>query len=160
MSVSRGEPPTPAADVPVDATDESDTGLADRPPRATLAQRFAGPRSRRATYLVLGFIGVELGLIGAFLALQVLHLFGVAVPVGPVVAVVANVTTGLWAVRLTGNRSAAAAPAVGWLISVLLLSSSRSEGDIVITNSGRCVAFLLLGAAAWVVAAVIGRRVA
>ncbi len=160
VNASRGEPPTPAADSSVTAIDGTDPGVAARSPRPPFAQRFAGLRSRRATYLVLGFIGVELGLIGAFLALEVLHLSAVAVPVGPVVAVIGNVATGLWAVRITGNRTAAAAPALGWLISVLLLSSSRGEGDVVITNSGRGVAFLLLGAAAWVAAAVGGRLVA
>lgn len=110
------------------------------------------------TYAVLVAIGVELGVIGSFLALEVLHPFGVGVPVGPVVAVVAHLVTGVWAARITGNRGAVLAPALGWLTTVLLLSSTRSEGDLVITNSGRGVAFLLLGGLAWGTAALAGSR--
>lgn len=148
MSVPVSEPSTP---VP---------GAAGEPPigdESARPERFTGPRSRRATYALLVFIGIELGLIGSFLSLQVLHLAGVAVPVGPVVAVVANLATGVWAVRITRNRAAAAAPGLGWLATVLLLSTSRGEGDLVITNSGKGVAFLLLGALAWALAGAGGR---
>lgn len=160
MNVPLGEPPAPTPGITMDpsAPLEAPVGGSHQR-RPTLAERYSGPRSRRATYVVLGFVGVELGLIGSFLSLQTLHLAGLAVPLGPVLAVLANLVTGLWAVRITGNRSAAAAPALGWLLTVLLLSSSRGEGDVVITNSGRGVAFLLLGALAWVAAAVGGRFV-
>jgi Family of unknown function (DUF6113) len=152
VTVPIGEPQTSAQE---GAQDPAHLSVPVAPPRFA---RFTGRRSRRATYAVLVAIGVELGLIGAFLSLQVLHVLGVAVPVGPVVGVGANLGTGLWAVRLTGNRTAVVAPAVGWLAVVLLLSSSRSEGDLVITNSGRGVAFLLLGVLAWAVAAAAASR--
>lgn len=159
MSVPLGESSTPAPGTTTDVAIPLEPPVADSRRLPTLAERYSGPRSRRAAYVVLGFVGVELGLIGAFLSLQSLHLAGLTVPVGPVLAVTANLLAGLWAVRITGNRSAAAAPALGWLLSVLLLSSSRGEGDVVITNSGEGVAFLLLGALAWVAAAVGARFV-
>lgn len=108
---------------------------------------------------MLVLIGIQLGLIGAFLSVQVLHVGDVGLPIGPLVAVAANLFFGLWAAGITGNRSAGVAPAVGWLGTVLLLSTSRPEGDLVITNSGRGVAFLLLGALAWAAAAVGSRLV-
>lgn len=160
MSVPLGEPQTSAGDA-IDPTAADSTGaLADAGTDPARPARFTGKRSRWATYAVLVAIGVELGLIGAFLSLQVWHLQGVAVPAGPVVAALANLLTGLWAVRITGNRSAGIAPALGWLGTVMLLSTSRSEGDLVVTNSGKGVAFLLVGALAWALAAVAAGRVA
>ena len=156
MSVSLGEPP-PAVGTAQEGAAGSASEVSDGPRRRTRPERFRGPRSRRATYAVLTGIGIELGLIGAFLSFQVLHLNGVPVPIGPVVAVVANLAAGLFAIRITRNRTAVMAPALGWLGIVLLLSSSRAEGDLVITNTGRGVAFLFLGALAWLAAAAAAR---
>ena len=46
------------------------------------------------------------------------------------------------ALRSTG---AAALPCVAWLITTMLLASTRAEGDLVVTGSTEGLAFLLLG---------------
>ena len=135
------------------------SGPASEVPVPTQPDQPAGPGVRYGTYLALVVIGIEMGMLGAFLSVAGLHVAHLTVPIGPPLAVVTNVAAGLWAARLTGSRGAVAAPALGWLGSVLFLSMSRAEGDVVVTNTGRGVAFLVLGALAWVVAAAASRWV-
>ena len=90
---------------------------------------------------VLGVIGFELGLLGAFLVPDTV----VGVPVGAAVGVVGNLAIGWFGARGVGNRAGALAPALGWLLAVVPLAVRRREGDLVLTAGTRYVAFLLLG---------------
>lgn len=47
--------------------------------------------------------------------------------------------------RALRSSGAAALPCVAWLVTTMLLASSRPEGDLVVPGSGEGVAFLLLG---------------
>lgn len=71
--------------------------------------------------------------------------WGLPLPVSALLAVVGNVVLGVVGARTLGNRIGAVVPAALWLIIVLGLASSRAEGDVVIPDSVRGLAFLLLG---------------
>ncbi|WP_189761896.1 DUF6113 family protein [Streptomyces xanthochromogenes] len=58
--------------------------------------------------------------------------------------------------QLTGARSGVGAPAAGWLITVVLLTASRPEGDFVFGAGMGSYAFLLGGMVAAVICATIG----
>ena len=47
--------------------------------------------------------------------------------------------------RTLRSSGAAALPCVTWLVTTMLLASTRAEGDLVVTGSAEGVAFLLLG---------------
>lgn len=115
------------------------------------------PLARVGTLAVLVVVGAELAFCGAFLVPSVPHVLGIAVPLGPAVGLLGNLAAGLWVVRVTGSKLAVGAPALGWLLCVVPLGARRPEGDLVLTNGGNALAFLLLGALAWVVAAMAGR---
>ncbi len=116
---------------------------------------------RVATYVVLLLLGALLGVWGAFLVpLHVGPLLGSSV----VIAVVGNLAVGLLGAAGTGSRLGAALPAAGWLVTVLLLGTSRPEGDLVIpgklqTDPGVATVgtlFVLLGGIAAALAVGIG----
>ncbi|MFE6895025.1 DUF6113 family protein [Streptomyces sp. NPDC057694] len=58
--------------------------------------------------------------------------------------------------RLTGGRAGAVAPAAGWLVAVMLLTTSRPEGDFVFGAGLGSYLFLLGGMAVAVICATIG----
>ena len=80
--------------------------------------------------------------------------FGLALPVAAVLAGVANLALGLAGARALGSRTGAVVPGVLWLACALVLSSRRAEGDVIVPNTGRGTAFLLVGTLA--AAAVVG----
>ena len=134
---------------------------ADAPP-APPPEPPARPGLRFAvTLAVLLVVGVELSLLGGFLALTAPAVLGVTLPLGPLIGPAANVAAGVWAVRATGSRLALAALAAGWVVTALVLGMQRPEGDLVLPGSdvggGRSYAFLLLGSLAWAVPAIVRR---
>ena len=108
---------------------------------------------RAVRFGVVSVLAVELAVWEAFLVGA--RPFGTAFPVAAALAVAGNVALGVAAARVTGNRVAAAVPGVLWLAVALLLGAGRAEGDRVVPDSLRGLAFLLLGtvAAAGVVGA-------
>jgi hypothetical protein len=87
-----------------------------------------------------------------------LRIGSVAVPVSIPVAVLGNVGLPVLAYRLTASRAAAALPVVAWIAVVTLAAVPRPEGDVIVTGTGRGVAFLILGAVAGAYA--VGRLLA
>ncbi|MGW3289059.1 DUF6113 family protein [Streptomyces sp. NPDC001002] len=61
---------------------------------------------------------------------------------------------GGWAI---GGRGGAIAPAAGWMISVILLTASRPEGDFLFAAGGGSYLFLLGGMAVAVICATLGQ---
>lgn len=116
---------------------------------------------RVASYAVLLLLGAVLGIWGSFLV--PLHL-GPLLGLSVVIAVVGNLGVGLLGAAGTGTRLGAVLPGVGWLVTALLLGTSRPEGDLVITGkleSDPGVAtvgtlFVLLGGVAAALAVGIG----
>ncbi|WP_107474064.1 DUF6113 family protein [Streptomyces sp. TP-A0874] len=60
-------------------------------------------------------------------------------------------------VRLTGTRTGGVAPAGGWLLAVLALTTSRPEGDFLFASGFGSYTFLLGGMALAVICATIPR---
>ena len=98
--------------------------------------------------VAVGLLAAVLAIIGAFLSAWLPRPLGVPIPVGVLVAVGGNLGLGFLGARWTGTRAAPVLSALIWVVIALLLGSSRPEGDLVVTGSGRGVAFLLLGTAA------------
>ena len=99
-----------------------------------------------AAYALVLVLAAELAVWGAFLVF--VRAYGHAVPVGIAVAAVGNVVLGTAGGRVLGSRWGQVGPGVVWLLIALQLGSSRPEGDLIITNSTRGLAFLLVGAVA------------
>ena len=112
---------------------------------------------RALRYALVVVLAVELAVWESFLVAA--RPFGVAFPVAGLLAVVGNVGLGVAGARTAGARAGAVVPGVVWLVVALVLGSGTSEGDRVVPDTVRGLAFLLLGtvAAAGVVG-VIGVR--
>ena len=101
-------------------------------------------------YGVLAVAGAMAGLLGSFY-----H----AVGVGPIPAfAIAFALLNLGAFRLAGwamaTRLGAVTPALGWLLIVIFMSSSRPEGDLVIGGTAAGYVYILGGSIAAVLAVV------
>ena len=96
---------------------------------------------RPASYVVVLVLTLLLAIWGAFLV--PLHIGSVPVPLGLALAL-AVIPLGLAGGRLVGHRRGVAGPVLVWLFTAALFSSQRREGDLVITNSGFGIGFLLL----------------
>ncbi|CAM5524120.1 Integral membrane protein OS=Streptomyces tendae OX=1932 GN=F3L20_05140 PE=4 SV=1 [Streptomyces tendae] len=79
-------------------------------------------------------------------------------PGGLLLALAAEAGTVLGAARLTRGRcrAGAAAPAAGWVLTVVLLTVSRPEGDFVFAAGSGSYLFLLGGIAVAVICATFG----
>lgn len=78
--------------------------------------------------------------------------FGTTLPVAASAAVAGNLLLGRLGALATGRSWGAALPGLAWLAVALALASARPEGDIVITNTGRGLSFLVAGTAAAAIA--------
>lgn len=107
------------------------------------------PRSPVVTplsYALVLVLALELAVWGAFLV--PMRAFGVPLPVGPAVAVVANVTLGLAGTRVLRRRLGGLLPELIWLV-VALIGGTRSTGeDLVLPDSAMGLAYLAAGAVA------------
>ncbi|MET9496434.1 DUF6113 family protein [Streptomyces sp. NPDC006552] len=105
--------------------------------------------ARAVVLVVLFLLGALIGIAGALLQ-------GGWFPGGLLLALLG--TAGLFhgGARLTGNRSGALAPAAGWLVAVILLTTTRPEGDFVFGAGVGSYLFLLGGMAVAVICATLG----
>ncbi|MFH0519722.1 DUF6113 family protein [Streptomyces sp. M41] len=76
-------------------------------------------------------------------------------PGGLLLALAGEAGLCLGGARLTGSRAGAVAPAGGWMITVILLTASRPEGDFVFGTSAASYLFLLGGMAVAVICATL-----
>ena len=104
---------------------------------------------RGCAYALVLLLTVLLALWGAFLV--PFRVGATLVPVSLVIAVVGNVLVGRAAARV-GGSAGALATGVLWTGVVLVLSSRRAEGDVVVPGSAVGTGFLLLGVVASAVA--------
>jgi len=95
-----------------------------------------------AAYGLVLVLTALLAVWGAFLV--PLRVGGVPVPVAPAVALVGNALLGRAGARLLG-RAGAAGPGLVWLAVVLLLSTPRTEGDLVVPSTLTGLLFLVVG---------------
>jgi hypothetical protein len=77
-------------------------------------------------------------------------------PGGLLLALVGAAGLFLGGARATESRAGAVAPAVGWMVAVILLTASRPEGDFLFGAGVGSYLFLLGGMAAAVMCATLG----
>ncbi|MFI7384323.1 DUF6113 family protein [Streptomyces sp. NPDC049813] len=105
--------------------------------------------ARVVVLVVLFLLGALVGVAGALLQ-------GGWFPGGLLLALLAAAGLFHGGARLTGARSGALAPAAGWLVAVILLTTSRPEGDFVFGAGVGSYLFLLGGMAVAVMCATLG----
>ncbi|MFF3851310.1 DUF6113 family protein [Streptomyces sp. NPDC002328] len=114
-----------------------------------LAQPLKRPSAGRiAALLGLFVLGALTGLAGALVQAGWF-------PGGLLLALAGAVGLFLGGARLLGGRSGAVAPAAGWMITVVLLTSGRPEGDFLFAAGSGSYLFLLGGMALAVICATL-----
>lgn len=97
-----------------------------------------------ASYALVVVLAVEAAVWESFLVGA--RPLGTTLPVAALLAAVGNVGLGVSGARVLRRRAGAAVPGLIWLVIALELGSKRTEGDLVVPDSGRGVAFLVVGA--------------
>ncbi|MFE9704369.1 DUF6113 family protein [Streptomyces sp. NPDC005930] len=119
------------------------------PAGSALAQPLRPPSPARAVlYAGLFVLGAVLGLAGALVQ-------PAWFPGGLLLALAAEAGLCVGAGRAVGRRAGAAAPALGWALAVVLLTTSRPEGDFVFAAGSGSYLFLLGGIAVAVICATL-----
>jgi hypothetical protein len=107
------------------------------------------PAGRVAAYLGLVLLGVVAGLAGALVQAGWF-------PGGLLLALVGAAGLFVGGARAMKTRAGAVAPAAGWMVSVILCTAGRPEGDFLFGAGGGSYLFLLGGMALAVICATIG----
>ncbi|MCK9875669.1 DUF6113 family protein [Frankia sp. Ag45/Mut15] len=102
-------------------------------------------------------LGVGLGLYGVVFLADGPRPAGVPLSYGLGLAVLGNTAAALLLRWLTGTRLGPMTVLIGWTPVVLLLASTRPEGDLMLRATASAYAFLLLGGLCPVVVTVLGR---
>ncbi len=100
--------------------------------------------------------GLALGFYGVFLVPAGPRPGGILMSAGVFLALVGNVGVAMLVRWLTGTRLGAMIVLAAWIPIVLVFASSRPEGDLLLRASTAGYLFLVIGATAPVVVAVIG----
>jgi hypothetical protein len=109
------------------------------------------PRVWRVTgYLALLVLGALVGIAGALAQ-------GGWFPGGLLLALLATAGLFLGGLQVTGTQLGLGAPAAGWLIAVILLSTARPEGDGVFAAGVGPLIYVLGGAVVAVICATMSR---
>ena len=113
------------------------------------AQPFSPPSAGRiAAYLGLLVLGVAVGMAGTLLQ-------GAWFPGGLLLSLGGAAGLFLGGAQATGTRGGAVAPAVGWMVAVVLLTASRPEGDFLFGAGVGSYLFLLGGMGVAVICATL-----
>ena len=114
-----------------------------------LAQPLGPPSfARMAAYLGLFVLGAVVGVAGALVQSGWF-------PGGLLLALAGAAGLFVGGSRATGARAGAVAPAAGWVVAVVLLTSSRPEGDFLFSAGAGSYLFLLGGMAVAVICATL-----
>lgn len=112
-----------------------------------------------ATIAVLIVLAVFLAIVGAFYCPEDVHVLGIPLPLGVLVAVLGNLALGFGGAWGTGSRVTPGLTGLAWFVVAFLLGTTRPEGDVVVPGSGwHGIAFLFLGAGAAAVAIGLGPK--
>ncbi|MER6672573.1 DUF6113 family protein [Streptomyces sp. NPDC000983] len=118
-------------------------------PTPLLAQPLALPSlGRAALYVGLFVLGAVVGAAGALVQ-------SAWFPLGLLLALAGEVGLCFGGALAARGRAGAVAPAAGWMLAVILLTTSRPEGDFVFASDGGSYIFLLGGMAAAVMCATL-----
>ncbi|MFE5258857.1 DUF6113 family protein [Streptomyces coelicoflavus] len=121
----------------------------NEPAGSALAQPLRPPSVGRALlYVGLFVLGAVLGVAGALLQ-------PAWFPGGLLLALAAEAGLCLGAGRAVGRRGGAVAPALGWALAAVLLTTSRPEGDFLFAAGIGSYLFLLGGIAVAVICATL-----
>lgn len=101
---------------------------------------------RAPLYVVLFVVGAVTGLAGALVA-------GALVPLGLLLALLAAGCLFYGGTYALGTRTGALAPGIGWTVAVLLGTTGRTEGDVLVGGGTGSSVFLLGGIALAVICA-------
>ncbi|MEU6506802.1 MULTISPECIES: DUF6113 family protein [unclassified Streptomyces] len=124
--------------------------MSNNQPGSLLAQPLQRPSAARmAAYAGLFLLGAVVGLAGTLLQ-------AAWFPGGLLLGFAGAAGTFLGGAYATGGRGGAVAPVAGWIIAVILLTTSRPEGDFLFTAGGASYLFLLGGMALAVICATLG----
>ncbi|MFD3560950.1 DUF6113 family protein [Streptomyces sp. NPDC058686] len=127
------------------------SGAAKPPARPPVQPAGGGPDAGRIAALAgLLALGALVGVAGSLVQ-------GGLFPGGLLLALLAAAGAFLGGARVTGTRGGAVAPAVGWAVAVILLTSTRPEGDFLFGAGTGSYLFLLGGMAVAVMCATLGR---
>ncbi|MEU1517011.1 DUF6113 family protein [Streptomyces sp. NPDC005811] len=119
-------------------------------PGSMLAQPLQRPSGRRiAAYLGLFVLGALTGLAGALVQAGWF-------PGGLLLALAGAAGLFLGGARASNSRAGAVAPAAGWMITVIVCTAGRPEGDFLFGAGGGSYLFLLGGMALAVICATLG----
>lgn len=105
---------------------------------------------RAAAYVGLFLLGAVVGAAGALVQAAM-------IPAGLLLALLGAAGTFLGGAHAMGTRAGAVAPAAGWIISVILLTATRPEGDFLFGAGVVSYLFLLGGMAVAVMCATLGQ---
>ncbi|QTE00686.1 DUF6113 family protein [Streptomyces cyanogenus] len=115
-----------------------------------LTQPLRPPSAGRAAALVgLFLLGALVGIAGALVQAGWF-------PGGLLLALAGAAGLFLGGARATASRGGAVAPAAGWIVAVVLLTTARPEGDFLFGAGGGSYLFLLGGMALAVICATVG----
>jgi hypothetical protein len=98
---------------------------------------------RVALYLCLALLGAALGVAGAFVHHVRLHVLGVSLPLGILLALLTGLGLAVAGGLLTRSRLGAGLVAGPWLLGALPFASERPEGDLIISGTPFGYAYLL-----------------
>ncbi|GAA3133287.1 DUF6113 family protein [Streptomyces echinatus] len=119
-------------------------------PGSLLAQPLRPPSvGRAAAHVGLLLLGAVTGLAGALVQ-------AAWFPGGLLLALAGAAGLFLGGGYATRSRSGAVAPAAGWIVAVILLTTTRPEGDFLFGAGGGSYLFLLGGMALAVICATVG----
>jgi hypothetical protein len=97
--------------------------------------------------VVAAGFGALVATIGAFWQAGTVTVGSVQLPIGLVGALLVTYTGARVTASLTPGRSAAVASAIGWVLAVIALTSTRPAGDIVVPGTWYGYAYLACGLA-------------
>lgn len=103
------------------------------------------------TYAALAVLGVVVAVAGSLV-------HDAWFPGGLLLALAGSAALFYGGTQLTGTRMGAVVPAVVWLVTVMLLSSARPEGDFLFANGIAPYVYLLVGAMSGVMCATLTPR--
>ncbi|WP_330459642.1 DUF6113 family protein [Streptomyces sp. NBC_00820] len=119
-------------------------------PGSLLAQPLRRPSAgRSAAYLGLFLLGAVVGLAGTLVQ-------AAWFPGGLLLALAGAAGLFLGGAYALGGRGGAVAPVIGWIVTVLVLISTRPEGDYLFGSGGSSYLFLLGGIFLAVICATLG----
>ena len=105
-------------------------------------------------YLLVVVLAVELAVAESFLTGA--RPWGHPVPVAALLAALANPVLGYAGGRVLRHPAGAVVPGLLWMATIMVLSTQRAEGDVVVAATARGWSLIAIGAVGAVIGGVLG----